>query len=141
MKRVTILCACLFLSGTALASAGVNLRQTNDGFTTFWLKFRMAVIRGDKKAVAALSKFPIGMSYGIRSIKGPAELGRRYRDLFNEQTDAAKCFAKKEPEKEEGKAARYSVACPDAAGNEVVVYQFERTKTGWKFVGLDNINE
>ena len=35
----------------------------------------------------------------------------------------------------------FSVACPDAAGNEVVIYHFEQTKTGWKFTGLDNLNE
>ena len=29
----------------------------------------------------------------------------------------------------------------DAAGNEVVIYHFEQTRTGWKFSGLDNLNE
>ena len=36
---------------------------------------------------------------------------------------------------------RFSVACPDTAGNEVVIFQFERGRAGWKFVGLDNTNE
>jgi hypothetical protein len=35
----------------------------------------------------------------------------------------------------------FTVACPDAAGNEVVIYHFRRTKAGWKFTSLDNLNE
>ena len=66
------------------------------------------------------------MSYGIRSIKTKTELLKRYKEVFNEQSDAAKCFAKKEPEKDSSNAKRYSVACPDAAGSEVVIYWFER---------------
>jgi hypothetical protein len=110
-----------------------------DAFKTFWQKFKTAVISGDKETVAAMSRFPIGMSYGIRSIRTKADLLKRYKEVFNTQSDAVKCFGKKEPEKEGTK--KYSVACPDAAGNEVVIYQFELTKTGWKFVALDNINE
>jgi hypothetical protein len=36
---------------------------------------------------------------------------------------------------------RFSIACPDEAGNEVVIYEFERGRKGWKFVRLDNLNE
>jgi hypothetical protein len=38
-------------------------------------------------------------------------------------------------------AKHFTVACPDAAGNEVVIYHFQQTKLGWKFTGLDNLNE
>ena len=93
------------------------------------------------KPVARLSKFPIGMSYGIPSIKTKAQLTRRYRQLFNEQTDAAACFNKAKPEMDAANPKHFSVACPDAAGNEVVIYHFEQTRTGWKFTGLDNLNE
>jgi hypothetical protein len=115
--------------------------QSSNDFNAFWQKFKTAVINSDKNAVASLSKFPIGMSYGIRSIKNKPELLRRYKEVFNEQTDAAKCFATKQPERDSTSSRKYSVACPDAAGNEVVIYEFERGVTGWKFVRLDNINE
>jgi hypothetical protein len=88
-----------------------------------------------------LTRFPVGMSYGIRSIKTRAELIRRYRQVFNEQTDAAKCFEKAQPEKDAQNPKEFSVACPDAAGNEVVIYHFRQTKMGWRFVALDNLNE
>jgi hypothetical protein len=116
-------------------------QDNNNDFKVFWGKFKTAVINSDKGTVASLSKFPIGMSYGIRSIKTKAELTRRYKEVFSKQTDAAKCFAAKEPEKDSTNSRKYSVACPDAAGNEVVIYEFERGAGGWKFVRLDNINE
>jgi hypothetical protein len=81
------------------------------------------------------------MSYGKRTIRNRTELSRRFAEVFNEQSDAAKCFARKEPETDPENPKRFSVACPDEAGNEVVIYQFERGKLGWRFVRLDNINE
>ena len=81
------------------------------------------------------------MSYGIPSIKTKVQLSKRYRQIFNEQTDAAACFNKARIEMDPENAKHFSVACPDAAGNEVVIYHFEQTKTGWKFTGLDNLNE
>ena len=81
------------------------------------------------------------MSYGISSVKNKAELRRRYRQVFNEQSNAAECFAKKEPEVDAANPKRFTVACPNEAGDEVAIYEFELTRTGWKFVGLDNINE
>ena len=81
------------------------------------------------------------MSYGISTIKTKAQLVKRYRQVFNEQTNAATCFAKATPEADAANPKQFSVACPDAAGNEVVIYHFERTRIGWKFTGLDNLNE
>ena len=70
-----------------------------------------------------------------------AEFLRRYWQIFNEQTDAATCFAKKQPEIDAAKPTRASVACPNEAGDEVVIYHFRLTRTGWKFIALDNLNE
>jgi len=135
LKRTVVLVIALLIPLATFA------QQSDADFKTFWGKFKTAVINSDKNAVAGLSKFPIGMSYGIRSIKTKAELIRRYKEVFSQQTDAAKCFATKEPERDSTNSRKYSVACPDAAGNEVVIYEFERGAAGWKFVRLDNINE
>jgi len=112
-----------------------------DSADTFWQTFKTAVSKRDVETIARLSKFPIGMSYGIPSIKTKVQLSKRYRQIFNEQTDAAACFNKAKIERDPENAKHFSVACPDAAGNEVVIYHFEQTKTGWKFTGLDNLNE
>ena len=112
-----------------------------DSADDFWQTFKTAVTKRDVETVARLSKFPIEMSYGIPSIKTKAQLSRRYRQLFSEQADAVACFSKKKPEMDEANPKHFTVACPDAAGNEVVIYHFEQTRTGWKLTGLDNINE
>lgn len=112
-----------------------------DSTDTFWQTFKTAVSKRDVEAIARLSKFPLSMSYGIPVIRTKAQLSRRYRQVFNEQTDAAACFAKAKPELDAENPKHFSVACPDAAGNEVVIYHFEQTRSGWKFAGLDNLNE
>ena len=124
---------------TALSLA--LLITSAQSFDNFWQTFKTAVSKRDVETIARLSKFPIGMSYGIPSIKNKVQLNRRYRQLFNEQTDAAACFNKAKPEVDTANPKKFTVACPDAAGNEVVIYHFEQTRTGWKFTGLDNLNE
>jgi hypothetical protein len=138
MKKITTLSLLLLLAGTSLA---IKTNQTADPFETFWQSFKTAVAKRDVEAVARLSRFPIGMSYGIPGIKTKPQLTKRYRQVFNEQTDAAVCFSKAKPEVDAENPKHFTVACPDAAGNEVVIYHFEQTRTGWKFTGLDNLNE
>ena len=128
MKTITTLSLLLLLTGA----------QSTD---TFWQTFKTAVSKHDVETIARLSKFPIEMSYGVASIKTKAQLAKRYRQLFNEQTDAAACFSKARPEMDADNPKHFSVACKDAAGNEVVIYHFQQTRTGWKLTGLDNINE
>lgn len=128
MKTLTTLSLLLLLTGA-------------DSADTFWQTFKTAVSKRDVETIARLSKFPIGMSYGIPSIKTKAQLSKRYRQVFNEQSDAAACFSKAKIEMDPENAKHFSVACPDAAGNEVVIYHFEQTRVGWKFTGLDNLNE
>lgn len=128
MKTITTLSLLLLLSRV-------------DTIETFWQNFKTAVNKRDVETIARLSKFPIGMSYGIPSIKTKAQLTKRYRQLFNQQTNAAACFNKANPEVDADNPKHFSVACPDAAGNDVVIYHFQETATGWKLTGLDNLNE
>jgi hypothetical protein len=128
MKTLTTLSLLLLLTGA-------------DSAESFFQTFKTAVSKRDVETIARLSKFPLDMSYGIPAIKTKAQLTRRYRQIFNEQTDAAACFSKAKIEMDAENPKHFSVACPDAAGNEVVIYHFEQTRTGWKFTGLDNLNE
>ena len=128
MKTITTLSLVLLLSGA-------------DSFDTVWQTFKTAVSKRDVETIARLSRFPIAMSYGVPLIKTKAQLSKRYRQVFNEQTDAAACFNKANPEVDPANPRHFTVACPDAAGNEVVIYHFEQTRTGWKFTGMDNLNE
>jgi hypothetical protein len=117
------------------------LPLAQDARETFWQEFRTAVTSRNVETVARLSQFPLRLSYGIPTVKTKAQLAKRFRQVFNEQTDAAACFSKAKPEMDPGNTRAFTVACPDAAGNEVVIYHFRQTKAGWKFVSLDNLNE
>ena len=119
----------------------VLMLTSQDSRDTFWQQFKTAVTNKNVDAVAALSRYPIGMSYGIPSVKSKLDLRKRFRRVFNEQTDAAACFSKAKLETDPQNAKHFTVACPDAAGNEVVIYHFNQTRTGWKFTGMDNLNE
>src|SRR2546430_1313267 len=126
-----------------LGSLSVNLAagQTDPSIDAFWTKFKTAVIKGDKEAVASIVQFPITMPYSAPAIRTKAQLLKRYRDLFNRQADAARCFTDAKPEIDSSNKNRFTVACKDAAGNEVVIYGFVRMRGGWKLKSLDNINE
>ena len=119
----------------------VLLLAANDSQQAFWDQFKAAVSKQDVETIATLSRFPIGMSYGSPTVKNKVDLRKRYRKVFKEQTNAAACFAKAKPEIDPENAKHFTVACPDPAGNEVVIYHFNQTRTGWKFTGMDNLNE
>ena len=135
MKTITTLSLIILFTVSSFAAQGQN------SFDSFWESFKTAVSKRDVETIARLSKFPLEMSYGIPAVKNKAQLTKRFRQVFSEQTNAATCFAKAKPEVNPDNPKLYSVACPDAAGNEVVIYHFAQTRTGWKFTGLDNLNE
>jgi hypothetical protein len=117
------------------------LGGTDKSIDQFWASFNAAVQKQDKQSIILMSEFPIEMPYGIAKIRNRTQLIHRYRELFNEQTNAAKCFADAQPVVEAGDANRFTVGCKDAAGNEVVVYGFVRRRGSWKLKYLDNVNE
>jgi hypothetical protein len=113
-------------------------------FPTFWNKFKSAVIAGDKATIAEMTKFPVSMPYLVKAVKNKPEFLRRYDEIFKGEANAAQCFASGKPRKES--AGHYEIYCPfkdtpDDKENAPVRFIFELTKSGWKFSGLDNINE
>jgi hypothetical protein len=113
-------------------------------FSTFWKKFKAAVIAGDKAVVTEITKFPLSMPYEVKAVKNKEEFSRRYDEIFKGEANAAQCFKSAEPQKESDR--RYGIYCPfkDTPNdweNAPVRFIFELTKSGWRFVGLDNINE
>lgn len=141
MRNNKFLLIAINSAGFIFASAHVSA-QTD--ISVFWKQFKTAIINKNKNAAASLSKMPLEMPYGIKSIRTKAEFSRRYDEIFNGEADAAKCFQKSPLQKVSAK--RYEVSCgfkTDASGDagEPIVYRFELTKAGWKFVSLDNINE
>ena len=131
----------LALMAIVVANGPVQSAQGDTSIEAFWLKFKAAVTRGDINAIAQMSEFPIGMPYGITAVKTSAQLTKRYRQVFNGETNAAKCFGEARPVIDAGNKKRFTVGCKNAAGDEVIIYGFVLTPTGWKFKSLDNINE
>lgn len=139
-RRFALMSAALLMAIAAL-HIKASVAPADASIDTFWVKFKTAVIKGDKEAVSTMCQFPITMPYGVPSIRTKAQFMRRYRALFSDQADAAKCFAEAKPEADAASKNKFSVACKDAAGNEVVIYWFVRTRGVWKLKSLDNINE
>ena len=142
MKIKSILTSCLIaivLFGSASAQSG---------FDAFWSKFKSAVAKGDKAGVVQMTLFPFSTGYDPSAkksegyIKTRASFLRQFKHIFNDETDAVKCFKDATPAKE-GKG--YSVTCAfrnePASAEKPFVYTFKWTKSGWRFAGFENINE
>ena len=132
-----------FLAGVLILLSSSNAFAQSE-FSSFWKSFRSAVIAGDKTKVAEMTKFPLSMPYGVKAVKNKDDLLRRYNEIFKGEANAAQCFRNADPHKESGR--RYEIYCPfketpDDRENAPIRFEFELTKGGWKFVGLDNINE
>jgi hypothetical protein len=121
--------------------AFANIPQADASIDAFWAKFKVAVINNDKGGVAQMTQLPVEMSYGVRAIRTRAQLLARYKEVFNGEANAAKCFASAKPEKDPKRPKEFTIGCDNGSGEKVIVYRFVLTKLGWKFKSLDNINE
>jgi len=134
---------CAWLAGILVLLFLPNAFAQTD-FSAFWKKFRSAVIAGDKAALVEMTKFPLSMPYLVKAVKNKEDFLRRYNEIFRGEANAAQCFATAEPRKESDR--RCEIYCPfkETPGdreNAPIRFEFELTKSGWKFAGLDNINE
>jgi len=132
-----------FLAGILILLSSSNAFAQSE-FSTFWKNFRSAVIAGDKTTVAEMTKFPVSMPYGVKAVKNKEDFLHRYNEIFKGEANAAQCFATAKPRKEA--SGRYEIYCPfketpNDWENAPIRFVFELTKSGWKFAGLDNINE
>jgi hypothetical protein len=131
------------LAGVLILLSIPNAFAESD-FSTFWQKFKSKVIAGDKAAVAEMTKFPLSMPYSVKAVKNKEDFLRRYDEIFKGEANAAQCFKSAKPQKDSDR--RYGIYCPfkDTPNdweNAPIRFIFELTKSGWKFAGLDNINE
>ena len=140
-RRVTR--AQTWLAGVLILLTFPNAFAESD-FSAFWKKFKSAVIAGDKAAVAEMTKLPLSMGYEMKVVKNKETFLRRYDEIFKGEANAVQCFGSAEPHKQS--ARKYEVYCPfketpNDWENAPIRFMFELTKAGWRFVGLDNINE
>ncbi len=110
----------------------------------FWEKFKATVIKGDKNAVFAMSSLPIKLGFGMQDIRTKTQFTQKYRYMFADQTDAAKCFSTAKPEFDSKRPKEFIVGCPfakDSGSDKPFTYTFRLTRVGWRFVKFENINE
>jgi len=143
-------CSFVAVVGCVVSCGLLTLAAEGEGgaahtdFSAFWKKFKAAVTAGDKAAVAEMTKFPLSMPYEVKAVKNKENFLRRYDEVFKGEANAAQCFGKAEPHKQSDR--EYDIYCPFKGTpndweNAPIRFIFELTKSGWKFVGLDNINE
>ncbi len=138
-----VISAQTWLAGVLILLSLPNAFAESD-FSAFWKTFKSAVSAGDKLKVAGITKFPLSMPYGVKAVKNKEDFSRRYNEIFKGEANAAQCFKSAEPHKESDR--QYEIYCPfketpDDRENAPIRFVFELTKSGWKFAGLDNINE
>ena len=120
MTKKTVVGLTLVVLILSLSMTGKSV-QRDPSIQTFWMKFKAAVIKGDKAAVAQMSQFPIELEYGVPVVKTSGQLIKRYREVFNGETNAAKCFAESKPEVDPQSPKRFTVGCKIENTGDVVI--------------------
>jgi|GEM_PF-1491961 len=81
---------------SARAQSPTRLSSTPKTFQSFYAKFRRAVIRGDKQAVASMTTFPFsyGWDAGDEGTYGRRQFLQKFKDIFR---GAASLFRRSDP--------------------------------------------
>ena len=109
----------LLLSPVAPAAQG-QAAQAKESFTQFWTRFKAALAKDDRQAVAAMTKFRTGDATYMTDKEFLAEW---YGELRRER----RCFARAKPVKDQ---ESYSVFCGER------IFIFERHEGAWKFTEI-----
>jgi len=92
-------------------------RADAGSFATFWVRFQASAAKGDKEAIAGMTKFP----FGDRQLS-KGDFIKAYGEIFTK----TKCFAKAKPVKAEDRES-FSVFCGS------MIYVFEKVNGEYKF--------
>ncbi len=106
------------LIGTLPAQAQTNRSNQPQNFKTFWLRFKTAIARNDKEAVASMTKLPFLFDNQELDRAG---FVRRYNEIFSRRDK--RCFARAKPLKD---GDSYSVFCGQ------IIFVFSREDGDWK---------
>ena len=100
-------------------------QSSSPEFAKFWSKFRAAVLKNDKEAVASLTKLPFDVS---NKSLDKSEFIKSYPKLFDRQI--RRCFMKEKPVRDN---ETYSLFC-GANGDQGLL--FEKVNGEYKFVAF-----
>jgi hypothetical protein len=109
----------------AINPAGsAEIKPEARSFAAFWVQFKPAVAKDDKKAIAEMTKIPF--PYATKHLS-KAEFIKECGKLFDQKT--RRCFSKAKPVKEDDRES-YSVFC----GEEIFV--FEKVNGEYRFTDI-----
>jgi hypothetical protein len=107
----------------ALEPAGsAELKPEAHSFAEFWTEFNAAVLKGDKEAIAGMTKLPFGENQLTK-----ANFVKKCGEIFSAKV--RRCFRNAKPVKAD-KRDSYSVFCGES------VFVFEKRKDGYQFTDL-----
>ena len=124
MRKFSCLVVSAIAVSFALASPGV--RAADAEFDAFWSKFKQAVQKNDKAAIAGLTKFPL-MLGGNQLNK--QKFIAQCNEMFNAKT--RKCMAKQKPLHDKD---CYEVFC----GEDIFIFTKENGKWAFSEVGAND---
>lgn len=118
-----LLLTALLLAPGAEVSRGSSA-QAKEPFTQFWTRFKAALAKDDRQAVASMTKFRTGDATYMSDKEFLAK-------WYGELRGVRKCFARAKPVKDQ---ESYSVFCGAR------IFLFERIEGAWKFteIGADD---
>jgi hypothetical protein len=105
-------------------TAGAEIKPEAGSFPAFWVQFKAAVAKGDKAAIAEMTKIPF--PYGTKQLS-KAEFIKECGELFNKKTQ--RCFSKAKPVKEDDRDS-YNVFC----GEEI--FSFGKVNGEYRFTDI-----
>jgi hypothetical protein len=91
-------------------------------FAAFWSQFKDAVLKGDKEAIAGMTKFPFSDNQLTK-----ANFVKKCGEMFSAKV--LRCFRSAKPVKDD-KRDSYSVFCGET------IFVFEKGKDGYQFTDL-----
>ena len=104
----------------AVPAARGRAAHAEETFTQFWARFKTALAKDDRQAVAGMTKFRTG---DATYLTDEEFLAKWYGELRRER----RCFARAKPVKDQ---AAYSVFCGER------IFLFEQIDGAWKFVEI-----
>jgi hypothetical protein len=140
---IRLISAQTWLAGVLILLSFPNAFAESD-FSTFWREIKSAIIAGDKSKVAEMTKFPLSMPYLIKAVKNKEDFLAPLQRNFQRRGRCRQCFAsgnRKRNLREAMQSIVPSRTLQTTGENAPIRFIFELTKSGWRFAGLDNVNE
>ena len=124
--RILLATTLVLLMLTPVASSiGMQKKRQSQAVNSFWAKFKAAVAKNDREAVASMTKLPF---YFHDKELSKAEFIKRYNLIFDRKTQ--RCFAREKPVLENGEIPAFSIFCGET------IYAFELVDGKYRFTGI-----